>query len=209
MTFAVLEPNAGLPDGMVAVETKTGTGKVVALMTDQERFDQEVAKKGKVVLQVIAGVGILGAVLMSMIALVQSSAPRTIVDATMKPAAATMAMAPAAAAATPTTVAKVVDLKVIAEGKKGPEGTLHDEFTVTEFNVKVGQPVTLHIDNTDDTAHSITSAEAGVNIVVQPGTHNYTLTVSKAGKFQWNCALPCDPWAMVHPGYMAGYITAS
>jgi plastocyanin len=176
-------------------------------MTDQERFDQEVAKKGKVVVQVIAGVGILAAVLMSMVALVHSTAPRTIVEAAVKPAAATVAVAPTATA--PMTAAKVVDLKVIPEGKKGPEGTLHDEFTVTEFNVKVGQPVTLRIDNTDNTVHSITSAEAGVNIVVQPGTHNYTLTVSKSGKFEWNCAYPCDPWAMSHPGYMAGYITAS
>ncbi len=175
-------------------------------MTDQERFDQEVADKGKIVLPVIAGAGILAAVLMSMFALVHSTAPRTIVEA--KPAAATVAVAPTAAA-TPATVAKVVDVRVIAEGKKGPEGTLHDEFTVTDFNVKVGQPVTLHVDNTDNTVHSITSAEAGVNIVVQPGTHNYTLKVSKAGKFEWNCAYPCDPWAMSHPGYMAGYITAS
>src|ERR1700690_3013924 len=138
--------------------TKTGTGKVVVLMTDQERFDQEVANKGKVVLEVIAGAGILAAVLMSMVALTHSTAPRTIVE--LQRAAATVAWGPAAAPA-PVAVAKVVDLKVVAEGKKGPEGTLHDEFTVTNFNVKVGQPVTLHIDNTDDTVHSITSAEAG------------------------------------------------
>ena len=175
-------------------------------MTDQERFDQEVANKGKVVLEVIAGAGILAAVLMSMVALTHSTAPRTIVE--VQRAAATVALAPASAPA-PVAVAKGVDLKVVAEGKKGPEGTLHDEFTVTNFNVKVGQPVTLHIDNTDDTVHSITSAEAGVNIEIQPGTHNYTLTVSKAGKFQWDCAYPCDPWAMAHAGYMAGYITAS
>jgi Cupredoxin-like domain len=184
--------------------TKTGKEKVVAPMTDQERFDQEVATKGKVVLQVLAGVGVFAAVLMSMVALVQTSAPRTIVE-TVKPAAATVA----AAAAVPTEAAKVVNLKVIPEGKKGPEGTLHDDFTVTEFNVKVGKPVTLRIDNTDNTAHSITSAEAGVNIVVQPGTHDYTLKVSKAGKFEWNCAYPCDPWSMAHTGYMAGYITAT
>jgi hypothetical protein len=183
---------------------KTGKEKVVAPMTDQERFDQEVAKKGKVVLQVIAGVGIFGAVLMSMVALTQTSAPRTIVEV-VKPAAATVAAAPAATIAAP----KIVNLKVIPEGKKGPEGTLHDEFTVTEFNVTVGQPVTLRIDNTDNTVHSITSAEAGVNIVVRPGTHNYTLDVSKAGKFEWNCTFPCDPWAMAHTGYMAGYITAT
>ena len=179
-------------------------------MTDQERFDQEVATKGKVVLQVLAGVGIFGALLMSMVALAQSGERREAGMASTVTAAAAVAAGPAASvAATPTAVPKVVDVKVIAEGKKGPEGTMHDEFTVTNFRVNVGQPVTLHIVNTDTTVHSITSAEAGVNIVVQPGTHNYTLEVSKAGKYQWNCAFPCDPWAMAHPGYMAGYITAS
>jgi len=204
MTFAALSAARGLPGGMVAVERKLGKEKVVAPMTDQERFDQEVTKKGKVVLQALAGVGILGAVLMSMVALVQTSAPRTVVE-TIKPVAATVAAAPTAVAE----VSKVVSLKVIPEGKKGPEGTLHDEFTVTEFNVKVGQPITLRIDNTDNTVHSITAAEAGVNIVIRPGTHDYTLKVSKAGKFEWNCAFPCDPWAMAHPGYMAGSITAT
>jgi hypothetical protein len=208
MTFTAARPSAGFPHGMVAVEQKTGTGKVVVLMTDQERFDQEVSSKGRVALQAIAGLGIVAAVLMSMAALAHSTTPRTVVE-TVKPVAATAAAVPSTTAQAPTTAAQVINLKVIPEGKKGPEGTLHDDFTVTEFNVKVGQPVTLHIDNTDNTVHSITSAEAGVNIIVRPGIHDYTLKVSKAGKFEWNCAFPCDPWSMSHTGYMAGYITAS
>jgi hypothetical protein len=183
---------------------------MVSPQTEQEQFDQEVATKGKVVLQALAGVGILAAVLMSMVALVQSGERHEAgLASMMTPAAATAGAGPVASVATPTAVPKFISLKVIPEGKKGPEGTLHDDFTVTNFHVNVGQPITLHIVNTDDTVHSITSAEAGVNIVVQPGTHNYTLVVGKAGKFQWNCAFPCDPWAMAHPGYMAGYITAS
>jgi heme/copper-type cytochrome/quinol oxidase subunit 2 len=103
----------------------------------------------------------------------------------------------------------VVELKAIAEGKKGPEGQMHDDLTVTEFNVTVGRPETLRIDNTDDVPHSITAPEAGVNIVVQPGTHDYTLLVNKPGKFEWNCMYPCDPWSMQHVGYMRGFITAA
>ncbi len=111
--------------------------------------------------------------------------------------------------ATPRPAAKVLDLEVIPEGRKGPEGQLHDNFTVTDFHVEVGQRVTLHIDNTDTAVHSITSQEAGVNIVVQPGTHDYTLVVERAGKFEWHCAFPCDPWSMERLGYMRGFITAT
>jgi hypothetical protein len=192
---------------------------VGATRTDQERFDEEVAVKGKIVLEVLAGLGIFAAVVMSMVALIQTgqagtgTASARASAAAMSPTAMSpTAMSPAAstaAAVAPAAATQVVDLKVVPEGKKGPEGKLHDVFTVSEFHVRVGQPLTLHIDNTDTAPHSITSAEAGVNIVIQPGTHDYTLQVAKAGKFEWNCALPCDPWAMAHAGYMAGYITAS
>ncbi len=89
----------------------------------------------------------------------------------------------------------------------------HDAFTKTDFAVKVGQPLKLTIDNTDNQPHSITSLGAGVNIIIQPGTHTYTLIVAKAGRFFWHCVFPCDSdakgWAMQQPGYMGGYITAS
>jgi heme/copper-type cytochrome/quinol oxidase subunit 2 len=57
--------------------------------------------------------------------------------------------------------------------------------------------------------HSITAPAAGVNIVVMPGVHTYTLVVKRAGTFLWFCTFQCDEWAMQHPGYMSGYITAS
>ena len=102
-----------------------------------------------------------------------------------------------------------VQVEVIAEGKKGPEGTLHDDFTVTNYHVKVGEPVTLRIDNTDTVTHSITAPEAGVSINAAPGTHGYTLLVKKAGDFEWHCSWPCDPWSMEHLGYMRGVIVAT
>lgn len=181
--------------------------------TDQQRFDEAVNRKGKVVLQALAGVGILGALLMSMIALNRSGEKREVNAA----APATRAAATSAASGTPVAVsaaaAKVVDLKIIGSYKVGPDGKKHDAFTKTEFAVKAGQPLKLRIDNTDDVPHSITSPVAGVNIIAQPGVHTYTLVVAKAGRFEWYCMLPCDGdangWAMQNPGYMSGYITAA
>ncbi len=150
-------------------------------------------------LKVLAGAGIAAAVTMSMVALIQSSE---------KQEARADSQAAAQIAALPP-VASTVALKVIPEGKLGPEGEKHDEFTVTEFAVHAGQPQELTIDNTDEVPHSITSPEAGVNIIVMPGVHTYTLLVKRPGHFLWFCTFRCDEWAMEHVGYMSGYITAS
>jgi len=151
-------------------------------------------------LKAIAGAGILAAVLMSMVALVQSSERE-------EARAASQAVAERTAALPPVTNA--VNLSVIAEYKRGPEGEKHDAFTTTEFVVRAGQPQELRIDNTDSVPHSITAPAAGVNIVVMPGTHTYTLLVKHPGTFLWFCTFVCDEWAMQHPGYMSGYIIAS
>jgi plastocyanin len=105
-------------------------------------------------------------------------------------------------------IAKTVDLSVSPGIKPGPGGKLHDAFSVTNFTVRAGKPVTLVIDNTDNAKHSITASAAGVNIVVRPGVHTYTLLVHKQGRFEWICAFPCDPYSMGHVGYMRGYITS-
>jgi hypothetical protein len=102
-----------------------------------------------------------------------------------------------------------VYLSVTPGIKPGPDGKLHDAFSVTNFYTHVGQPVKLVINNTDTVDHSITSASAGVSIIAKPGTHTYTLLVRKAGRFEWMCMMPCDPYSMSHLGYMRGYITAS
>jgi uncharacterized cupredoxin-like copper-binding protein len=172
--------------------------------SDQEQFDAAVDRAGKRVLQAIAGLAILAAFLMSMVALIQSGNAREIrVEAQPASHHAAIAAVPA----------KTIETKIVGSGKRGPDGKMHDMFTVTDFTVKAGQPVTLKIDNTDESPHSITSALAGVNIIAQPGLHSYTLVVAQAGRFQWNCMLPCDTeaggWAMQHPGYMSGYITAT
>ncbi|MGA2453545.1 MAG: cupredoxin domain-containing protein [Solirubrobacteraceae bacterium] len=178
---------------------------------DQRQFDETVNTNGKVVLQWLAGLGIVAAVMMSMFALVKSGER---VEAAA-PATATLRQTGAAATISEASVAaaKVVDLSVIPESKLGPDGKKHDAFTKTEFAVKVGQPLKLEIDNTDNQPHSITSPVANVSITAMPGTHTYVLVVSKPGKFLWFCQYPCDSdangWAMKHPGYMSGYITAT
>jgi hypothetical protein len=151
-------------------------------------------------LKALAGAGIAAAVLMSMIALIQSS-EKTRARAASQSAAEQIAALPP--------VAKMVTLSVYAEYKPGPEGEKHDAFTTTEFAVRAGQPQELKINNTDSVPHSITAPEAGIDLVVKPGTHTYTLLVKQQGRFLWFCRFPCDEWAMAHPGYMSGYITVS
>jgi nitrous oxide reductase len=105
-------------------------------------------------------------------------------------------------------VLPVVYLTVSPTIRPGPDGKLHDAFSVTSFEVHVGHAVKLVINNTDSSPHSITAPDAGVNILVQPGTHTYTLLVRKTGRFEWYCTQPCDPYSMSHAGYMRGYITS-
>jgi plastocyanin len=106
-------------------------------------------------------------------------------------------------------VQPTVYLTVSPGMKPGTDGKLHDAFSVTNFYVHAGQPIKLVINNTDDVAHSIVAPGAGVSIMVKPGTHTYTLIVRKAGRFQWFCGMPCDPYSMAHNGYMRGFITAT
>ena len=106
------------------------------------------------------------------------------------------------------TVQPVVYLTVSPELTPGPDGKLHDAFSVTNFEVHAGQAVKLVINNTDSAPHSISSPEAGVNIIVRHGTHTYTLLVHKTGRFEWYCTQPCDPFSMSHAGYMRGFITS-
>jgi hypothetical protein len=172
----------------------------------EARYQREYGDRAarKFGLKTLAGAGIAAALAMSMVALAQSSERQ---EASAASQAAAAAASQAAAALPP--VASVVVLKVIPEGKLGPEGEKHDEFTQTEFTVHVSQPQELRIDNTDTQPHSITSPGAGVNIILMPGTHTYTLLVKHAGTFLWFCTFRCDEWAMAHVGYMSGYITAS
>jgi len=177
---------------------------------DQLEFDHTVEKRGKTVLEILAGVAIVVALGMSTVALLRSGQTTTVGIA---PASLNT---PVAAVPTPITTpppAKTIYTKIVPGSKLAPDGIMHDAYTNTEFAVKAGQPVKLTIDNTDEGEHSITSPVAGVNITVKPGLHTYTMIVKEKGHFQWFCIIPCDDnghgWAMKNAGYMSGYITVS
>jgi uncharacterized cupredoxin-like copper-binding protein len=175
-----------------------------APLTDQQRFDATVDRDGKIALQILAGVAIFAALVMSTVALALSGG---------KTEATKTVTLPAVAAAAVPAVPPLVSLSVAGGNKRGPDGKLHDSFSKTNFAVKVGQPTQLRIDNKDESPHTITSPQTGVAIVIMPGVHTYTINATTAGRFEWICIIPCDSdakgWAMTHPGYMAGYITAT
>lgn len=98
--------------------------------------------------------------------------------------------------------------------KKGPEGTWHDAFLPAGFSVKAGAVVRVTVYNYDEGEHTFTAADLGANVAFPPGTKakpsvtTFTFHApSKAGEYEWLCALPCDPWAMNQTGYMRGVVT--
>ncbi len=177
---------------------------------DQEEFDAAVNRDGKIVLAWLGGIGVVVALLLSILALTKSADRNTVTITSGAAAPATASTPTGTPSALPT---KTISLKVIPGGKLGPDGIKHDTFSQTEFAAKVGQKLDLKIDNTDEGEHSVTSPEIGVNIIVKPGVHTYEIVVKEKGRFSWFCVIPCDDeangWAMQHAGYMAGYITAT
>lgn len=101
--------------------------------------------------------------------------------------------------------------------KLGSDGKLHDAYTPGDITVKAGQPVELTVYGLGKKAHPIAIKELGVNINETarpadgvPSVTTVQFTPAKAGKYMWNCTLPCDgdnnDWAMAQDGYMMGYV---
>lgn len=112
--------------------------------------------------------------------------------------------------------------------KVGPDGKKHDTFFTTDStNVKVGDKVTIVVDNYDDMPHGMFFQGLGISEQINAAmsedmavTTKFSFTATKAGTFRWYCPLPCDTdnaqWAMhadgMGPGmmgFMAGTITVS
>jgi plastocyanin len=132
---------------------------------------------------------------------------------------ASAASAAPAAEAMPVENVKLVIKSDDEEGRKGSDGNWHDAFLPADFSVKAGATVKVTVYNYDDMPHSFTAAGLGVNQTIPagggsmkeaPGKVTFTFTAPmKAGSYEWYCALPCDPWAMAHEGFMKGKVTVT
>lgn len=125
------------------------------------------------------------------------------------------AAAPVAAPA-PAPASLSVGVKADNEhGRMGPDKQWHDAFVPADYTVHAGQSVTMTFLNYDSGPHTFTAPSLNVNQMIpgggsetQPVTATVTFTAPKTpGRYQWWCAVPCDPWAMSHDGYMRGYVT--
>ncbi len=165
-------------------------------------------ERAKLALPALTGLATVAALIMSGIALVNSSESNgmTAVRTAGAPPSAQLGVAPEAPP-------HVVDVTIRPASKLGPDGKMHDAYSERDFAVRVRQPLTLRISNTDNQPHSITSTRSGVDIIAMPGTHSYTVLVKRAGRFTWRCLVMCDTgadgWAMTHAGYMSGFIPAT
>ncbi len=113
------------------------------------------------------------------------------------------------------------DVKLVVKSdeqkaKKGPDGNWHDAFLPANFSVEAGDTVHVTVYNYDDMPHSFTAPEMDVNQKIAAGSEEkpskttFTFTApTKSGSYEWFCALPCDPWAMQHFGYMKGHVTVA
>jgi plastocyanin len=135
------------------------------------------------------------------------------------PAASAATAAAPTAETTPVEAVRVVIKSDEEEGRKGPDGKWHDAFLPADFSVKAGATVKVTVYNYDDMPHSFTAAGLGVNQMIPagggsteeaPGKVTFTFKAPmKAGSYEWYCAVPCDPWAMAHDGFMRGKVTVS
>jgi plastocyanin len=166
-------------------------------------------------------VGLTG--VLSILAIIVSVAA---LSASNSGASAQAAPVPAPSSATaPTSVApapkpEAVKLLVKADdehAKRGPDGKWHDAFLPADFAVHPGDKVTVTVENYDGGPHTFTSPAMGVNAIIpgggslaSPREVTFTFTApKKAGRYQWFCAVPCDPWSMAHNGYMRGFVTVA
>lgn len=124
----------------------------------------------------------------------------------------TSASSPAGAAVQSVTLA--VDPPPLG-GVVGSDGQVHDAFVPGTFTMKAGSTVEVTVVNYDAMPHTWTSPTLGVNASIPAGTSaspsrtTFTIHPTTAGTFSWYCATPCDPWSMVHDGYMRGTVTVT
>ena len=185
----------------------------------QERSTEQKGTSGDRVWRewMMIGLGLTGllSIMSTIVAVVALANPGT----QTAPAAMMSSAAPASTAA-PAQKTETVKLTIKSDdehGRLGPDGKWHDAFLPANFTVHAGDKVVVTVYNYDAGSHTFTSSTltAGVmNQMIRAGSENapskttFTFTApTQTGKYLWWCAMPCDPWAMAHIGYMRGYVT--
>jgi plastocyanin len=164
------------------------------------------------------GLGVIGllSIMATIISIVALSSTSSTPGASGTSSVAAAGSAPSQAA--PVLKPQFLTIAVKADdehGRRGPDGKWHDAFLPADFTVRAGHSVTITVNNYDGGPHSFTSPAMGVNETIpgggsigSPHTVKFTFKApTKPGKYAWWCAVPCDPWAMAHNGYMRGYVT--
>ena len=164
------------------------------------------------------------AIILALIALASPSTQTTVLPAASASARSMMGTAAqASSAAAPAVKPEAVKLTIKSDdehGKRGPDGKWHDAFLPANFAVHAGAQVTVTVTNYDQSAHTFTSSTLSNTSVIDeqiaagtdsgPRTTTFTFTApTTPGKYLWWCAMPCDPFAMAHIGYMRGFVTVS
>jgi plastocyanin len=115
----------------------------------------------------------------------------------------------------------VEHLKVVVKsdeehGRMGSDGNWHDAFLPADFSVKPGSTVRVTVYNYDEGEHTFTAPGLGANVTIAAGSASKPAITTftfhaplKAGRYAWYCALPCDPWAMSHNGFMRGFVNVT
>jgi cupredoxin-like protein len=101
-------------------------------------------------------------------------------------------------------------------GKMGSDGNWHDAYLPGDFSVKAGATVKVTVYNYDEAEHTFTAPGLEANATIAAGSESKPAVSTfifhapqKAGRYEWFCALPCDPWAMSHDGFMRGYVSVT
>jgi plastocyanin len=120
-----------------------------------------------------------------------------------------------------TSRAAVEDVKMTVKsdeekGRKGPDGSWHDAVLPADFSVKAGSMVRVTVYNYDEGEHTFTAPGLGADVTIaagseaKPAVTTFTFRApQKAGRYEWFCALPCDPWAMNQDGFMRGEVSVT
>jgi membrane fusion protein, multidrug efflux system len=187
----------------------------MASPTDEPRGDKDRAWHEWMGVAVgLTGLLAIMATVVSVVALASTNSSTTTVTQAAAPAA-TASATKATQAALPAPQTLKLSMKADDEhGRLGPDKQWHDAVLPGNFTVHAGSTVTVTVANYDGGPHTITAPMLGVNQVIPSGSDAHPKIVSfkftapsAAGKYQWWCAVPCDPWAMKHNGFMRGTVT--